>query len=315
MKLFHSHRPFAVRSARPAFTMAEMLVAVGIIILIMSLVIPMLGKANKTAQRTRQAADLQSIAQALEAYRADMHDYPRLPPGMTANDPNFQSGAELLCWALLSPGPAVADNTHPVGDGADGMGFRTRGTKGQVYGPYLTPGKFRLYNMNSTNSPNPPPPLDDDSAMVILDYWDHPVYYCPATPNTDPTVAPPQGGGYVVNYAGNGPRPMYDPIYFTEPSTPKKFSPALYQNQDPSVSGTQNIMSLTELQEMLGDLNHNGTIDATDPKHPDVQQNLPFLLWSAGPNGRFGYDRARGAAITPNKSDDVTNFTIYFPAQ
>lgn len=287
--------------------MMEMLVAVGIIILIISLVIVMLGKANKTAQRTRQAADLQSISQALEAYRADMHDYPRLPPGMTTNDPNFQSGAELLCWALLAPGPAVADGTHPVGDGSDGMGFRTRGTKGQVYGPYLTPGKFRLLNMNTTTSSSTVP-LDDDSAMVILDFWDHPIYYCPATPNADPAVS------YVNTYAGNGPRPMYDVMYFTEPSSPKNFSPAQYQDQDSSVKGSQNIMSLTEMQEMLGDLNHNGMVDSSDKEHKDSQQNLPFLLWSAGPNGQFGLDPPHPhPAKVPYTCDDVANFEIQIP--
>lgn len=292
--------------------MIEMILVIGIAILLMTLVVPMLGKVNKAAQRTRQSADLQAITQALEAYRADQHDYPRLPPGMKSTDPNFVSGAELLCWALLAPGPAVADQKHLVGDGSDGMGFRQRGTKGQVYGPYLTPSKFRIYSMYSTKSPPTPPVLDDDSAAVILDYWDNPVYYCPATPNVDPTVGPPQSGGYMVTYAGNGPRPMYDPIYFTEPGT---FSPANFQTQDASIQGTQNVMLLSEMQEMLGDLNHDGVVVTTDPHHPETQQNLPFLLWSAGPNGQFGFDRTKGMAIYPYKSDDVTNFTVNFPPQ
>jgi len=294
---------FASRLASRAFTIIELIVVIGIIVVIASLVLGMLGKANKTAQRTRQSADLQSISQALEAYRADMHDYPRLPPGTQATDPNFVSGAELLCWALLAPGPAVTDTNHPVADGSDGMGFRTRGTKGQTYGPYLTPEKFRLFNMNNTatTAPPNPPPLDDDSAMVILDYWDHPIYYCPATPNVDPT----QGAGYVNTYSGAGPHPMYDTIYFKEPKT---FTTTQFQEKNASL-GAQDLVALATVQEMVGDTNHDGTIDGSE-----LQQNLPFLLWSAGPNGIFGYDKtSQGVLVSPHASDDVTNFTIYFP--
>ena len=300
----HANLKFGRGTSRPAFSMIELIITIGIIVLIMSLVVAMLGKANKTAQRTRQSADLQSITQALEAYRADQRDYPRLPPGTQTGDPTFVSGAELLCWALLAPGPAVADGTHPVSDGSDGMGFRTRGTKGQVYGPYLTPGKFRLMNMNSTKS-SAPLPTDDDSAMVILDYWDHPIYYCPATANADPTVS------YVNTYPGNGPRPMYDMIYFKEPGT---FTTSQYQEQKASL-GAQDLMAVSTVQEMLGDLNHNGMVDTQDNQHPDSQQNLPFLLWSAGPNGLFGYDKnMQGVLVSPHTSDDVTNFTVYFPS-
>lgn len=279
--------------------MIELLVAVGIIILIMSIIIPMLGKANKTAQRTRQAADLQSITQALEAYRADQRDYPRLPPGIQKNDPTFVSGAELLCWALLAPGPAQQDGAGVESQpSAPGMGFRTRGTTGQAYGPYLTPTKFRLINMKDGTLGS-----TDDTATAIADYWDHPIYYCPATPNVDPT----QGAGYVNTYSGNGPHPMYDVIYFHERGT---FSTTLYQEQNASLSA-QDLMALTTEQEMVGDTNHNGMIDSNES-----QQNLPFLLWSAGPNGVFGYDKTRqGTLANPHASDDVTNFTIYFPAQ
>lgn len=310
MKCSSDNRSFASRRIRSAFTIIELIVVIGIIVLVASLLLSTLGKANKTAQRTRQSADLQSISQALEAYRADMHDYPRVSPGMQTGDPNYVSGAELLCWALLAPGSAQQDGAGPDGQPATtpGMGFRTRGTTGQVYGPYLTPSKFRLVNMKTLTLGS-----TDDPASAIADYWDNPIYYCPATPNVDPTIAPPQGGGYVNTYSGNGPRPMYDVGYFKEAD---RFSPPQFQDQDSGVKGSNYIMSLTEMQEMLGDLNHNAIYDSVvpDPKHPESQQNLPFLLWSAGPNGQFGFDPPHPhASKVPYTSDDVANFDIQFP--
>src|SRR6478609_4060095 len=117
-----------------AFTLVEMLVVIGVLVLIMAAIAPMLGKATKSARRARVQSDLQVIGQALESYRTDHRDYPRY----VATDPIAPtiSGAELLCWALMAPGPATGD-VDDVGaaDGKDGLGFRIRGTQGQAYGP------------------------------------------------------------------------------------------------------------------------------------------------------------------------------------
>src|SRR5258708_4643018 len=112
-----------------AFTLVEMIVVIGILVLIMAAIAPMLGKAAKSARRARVQSDMQVIGQALESYRTDHRDYPRY----LATDPLTPtiSGAELLCWALMAPGPAAGDGS----DGQDGLGFRIRGTKGQSYGP------------------------------------------------------------------------------------------------------------------------------------------------------------------------------------
>jgi len=48
-------------------------------VVLASLLVPMIGKAYKTAQRARMQADLQLIANALDAYKLDQRDYPRNP--------------------------------------------------------------------------------------------------------------------------------------------------------------------------------------------------------------------------------------------
>jgi prepilin-type N-terminal cleavage/methylation domain-containing protein len=104
---------------RSAFTLVELLVVIGIILVLMSILLPGLSRAWKIAFRSRMRADLQVISTALEAYRADFDQYPGLV--------NPGGGAETLFRALV---------------GLNGTGFRTR-PGGKLWGPYLPPDRFK----------------------------------------------------------------------------------------------------------------------------------------------------------------------------
>lgn len=126
-------------SRRRGFTLIELLVVVGMLAALMAFLLPAMHRAYLVAQKSAIASDLQVIGNALEAYRGDFGDYPR-PGGAIVSTKidggkMITSGAQILCWALLAPGPMAED-------GADGPGFRLRGTTGQVYGPYLPPDRF-----------------------------------------------------------------------------------------------------------------------------------------------------------------------------
>ena len=130
-------------AVRLGFTLIELLVVIGIIALLIGLLLPTLSRARANARAARAMADLQAIATALEAYKADLGDYP------PSNGANGITGGELLAWALVGPRPmhsptgAVNDATTFDHDGADGPGFRV-GFRGSVYGPYLDAEKFLL---------------------------------------------------------------------------------------------------------------------------------------------------------------------------
>ena len=92
------------------FTVVEMLAAVAIILVLVSLIIPALNMVRGSADMARQRAQFHSIDIALEAFRADDGDYP--PSDDNVSDfTNPYPGAMKLAEAII---------------GLDGFGFHPR---------------------------------------------------------------------------------------------------------------------------------------------------------------------------------------------
>ena len=150
------------RHRRGGFTLVELLVVIGIVVLLVALLLPALTRSVQSARRTRVKVELSGIATALDAYKSDFGDYPRLG---TAADPINAvptPGGSLLARALMGPAPANAVAAAPqfqdgYGDpDAPTFGFKdqrqviNRGGAtavsfpGPVRGPYLDPAKFKM---------------------------------------------------------------------------------------------------------------------------------------------------------------------------
>ena len=112
----------SVGRRRTGFTLTEMIVVIGILMLLISLLVGAVMVAQKRAEGTRLRIDMQTIAMALEQYHADFGKYPMR---------NNAANGHILAWALIGPGPATED-------GVDGPGFRAV-SGGKVYPPYLQP--------------------------------------------------------------------------------------------------------------------------------------------------------------------------------
>lgn len=256
------------RAGRGGFTLVEMLVIIGIILALLAILLPSVGAAWKRGQRTRMQLDLQTIATALELYKQDHGDYPRVYVKLY--------GAWTLGQALIGPYPATDPTGKGLADGADGPGFRTRPPvkdasgnlvpQGRVYGPYLDPSKWTL-------SPS----------YEILDrYGLKPILYYPAYKPANINVA----NGFI--WEGDYPS-----------ATGTRRMPRF--NSDDNAG----YLKKETLQRMMGDKNSNGMIDGFEQPAFDGDFLLwsagPDL--SFGPTAFPDKPVAAN-----NRCDDVANF-------
>ena len=281
------------RGRRPlprGFTLVELLVVMGIMLLLMGLALPMITRAYRNGVRARMQADLQTIAAGIDAYRADFKDIPRTDPNDStwggSNYKNHLRGAGMLCWALVAPGDAAHD-------GAAGPGFRVRTTSGQPYGPYINTDHIKIVGSGG-----------DDHSYYLADAYGNPYLYYPANTGATITAAgsTTNGGGYVGSTSSNRKTPMFDTDdndgLWTLPNTGFGFFM--------QVTGDTSTLELQRICVMLGETTGTGQIQGTEtPKSTG-----PYILWGLGPD-------ALGGPATPMSSntqsitacDDVTNFT------
>lgn len=163
------------------FTLTDILVTVFIIGILASILLPMVRKMYLSGLRSQMAGSLQSISLALEAYRADTGDYPRVDTSSTTTD----RGAEALTAAVMG---------RDANTGAIGVGFRTK-TGAKPFGPYVDVSKFKQ--------------ATGPSGGLMADSNGQPILYFPALPIRFDLA---QQNMYVANYAPNqiGAPPMFN---------------------------------------------------------------------------------------------------------
>jgi len=154
-----------------AFTLVELMVVIGIIMLLMGMLLYGVHAARVRATQAKMAGLINAIQNAIMTYQQDMADYPyshftRDNPRTSVNDTTL-AGAELLVRAIIAPGPESED-------GYDGPGFRKRFTAsgnwvGRKYGPYLELTKLNIGPVRTTGG--------GDSQKVIRDSKDNPILY------------------------------------------------------------------------------------------------------------------------------------------
>ena len=72
------------QNAPHAFTLIELLVVITVIAILAGLVLQTAGYVQKKAARSRAEAEIAALSAALESYKADMGDYPRLTNGSSS---------------------------------------------------------------------------------------------------------------------------------------------------------------------------------------------------------------------------------------
>lgn len=325
--------PANLFSRRSGFTLTELLIVIGIIALLISLLIPVIGMVTRQGRRTVTAATLASISSALENYKADFGDYPRFQPDPGGDNPLNTAedrGARLLARVLMGVAPQdhklnPTDTDPTPGDPEylfrDGHGTLdqpfgwkerrqvvTRGGEtgvlfpGEVYGPYLDADKFNVRKTTDPDLTGAGYVYGPDA--VLLDNNDMPILYYPARLKMpDVSTAPATSDPFTPTGL------VADQGYEYSPG-------ALYNAYDNRGDTAGDVPGLTledprtnadhedhlSLAEMLGDKNQNGFIDEGET----AATTGPYLLIASGSDPfRFDPDSGTWYAISPVANFDV----------
>jgi prepilin-type N-terminal cleavage/methylation domain-containing protein len=298
--------------ARPprGFTLIELLVVMGIILVLISILLPAINRAHRDAVRTSMMGDFAVISQALDQYRNDFGDYPRTGLGAPfgSTTPTAQvTGAAVLCWALVAPGPYSQDGAGQMNgaviaspDNGD-VGFRIRalgpGTpgsspQGEVHPPYIQTDRFRFGTVTAglnavTSFAQTSSTPWDDTKMVLADRYGNAILYFPANTAAAPKLA------FVGNYTPGSPTAPLPVYNYGDNAQPGGILSA--------TSVQPGVCALTKrmFAYRLGNTSMTGTINGVE-----IPVVTPYLLWSAGPDGQFG-PRLNSNNTTSGEDDDV----------
>ncbi len=322
--------PASSKRKRSAFTLVELLVVIGIIVVIMGMLLVMLVVAYKRGLHQRYLADISTISTALDAYKSDFGDYPR-PSGNSA-------GFAVLAEALVGPGPAALTPAA-----VSSMNIPTTVTGGSVAGQVLVDSTSAPTNISIALAPTG---TSSGSFWMsanagYVDGNDGPGWRMRANGGRvyGPYLAPDKW-----HMADNSGRPLcalLDPdgspiLYFAaaKPSPnialpngyaqDSHLTPAAHPEFDMAdnwmiLSSTSSSAATSEdnarlmFQFMLGDLDGDGAITSNGTKGPETAlATAPYILWCAGPDRGFGFTYTGNYAAdkkTLSQADDVTNLS------
>src|SRR4051794_34866175 len=165
-----------VRDCAPtAFTLVELLVVIGIIALLISILIPTLGKARQSAQRVACLSNLRQVALSFRMYALANHDF--VPLGYR-KDPTAIKQFNSMIYSGTSQRFVLFGLLYPTG---------AMKTPGIFYCPAENDPRS-MFN----SSVNPWPPGEDPKVNVSCGYGARPDHALPDDPATDPDTKLPR---------------------------------------------------------------------------------------------------------------------------
>jgi type II secretory pathway pseudopilin PulG len=308
--------------ARPAFTIIELMVVVGIIIILMAILIPALSGAKKSAYLTQTTAQLQGISNDIETYFTNFDSYPGPAPASsttTTTAANKISGNQNLLMALSY---SIYDSTPaPVPSGWKAVGLPGAGTavvrtdaangprdNGKEFPAFYNPTPKEITAADSSGNWLPAGIEGADTTAntfkfpVLLDRYPDPlpILYYRRTPSVDGSVSF-DGSGNVVSASqtmvsvapATAIRPYYlaDNAEYTNTSVMRSPSGAICDQSKSSLYNTNAPGTIDNLAALIA---QSSTANST------VNAHGSYVLISAG------FDRLYGRNTSNNaKTDDI----------
>ncbi len=307
--LNHPKSP-ASRSPR-AFSLTELLVAIGIIVILIGLLLPALGKVASRAKVAQTQSLMNELAKSCDAFYQEWGYYPGIVPesvlAATANPAitgTQNALLHLMGGAVRDDDPAYASATGSVLTFSDGT--RTvrikvdttkigRGTRveGKDRPSYFTPKDSDLGDLEY--------PLDCAPTFAgiphLRDAWGKPIVYLRTLRSTGPLVGTGSNATAQLATKPQFVRLTGDPYFLAEPQT-SVGDPTKYSLLNNTTNGT---VMLAQLMRHPGFGNFNNT--TTDPLNGTAKGK--FYIFSPGPDGIF-FSIADGPAVAPFTATQYT---------
>lgn len=205
---------------RLGFSLTELLVVIGIIVLLMGILLVALGQVQKKARRTDTESRMRNFLNACASFQAEHGRYPGvIPDDVIVNNPSASGGPPHISstenallhlmggYRVLSPSddpantasPIVSDyngfvSTHQFTFGASGWALKVNTNKigegpvinGKPYAPYFTPGANDLAKAAGQLSD-----LDGTKIPDLIDAWGQPIIYIRQVRDRGPLLPDP----------------------------------------------------------------------------------------------------------------------------
>lgn len=311
-------------ATRRGFTLAEMLVVIGIIALLIGILLPALSRVQERAKKTQTENLMQEFGKACETFQQQFGFYPGLvPEAILANDPKITSTENALlhlcgggiasddpnygntlyaAWTVINfngPGGttfAIKVNPQKVGEGP-----RIRGVQYKSFFSARLEDIAAVQGQGLTTANADPYASDTYKLPDLVDGWGQPILYMRALrPNAQFLVQ-----GAIPTELGN----MTDTVFAFQPLTPYLESVSLgylgQSQRDNSILGSQTpeaVRRSDTLSQIIRNVNYGpaGTGSTAGFKPSLGTARGAFVLISAGRDGVFYAGRdGLGSESTP----------------